>query len=209
MARESISDLDRRGFVTRLLPACPLAWLALGNVEALARPGQDQPAAGTTHKFDIESSTTTTTRQQVTQQNRALIQLVKTLQGEMNEAELLRLLRLYSAEVGRQVGVRQAQRSPDTTFATFVATFRPPAYADTLTHEVVEDSATSFKLKVTECVWASVYRDAGLGGEIGHAAVCNMDYHWPEAFNPRFRMERTKTLMQGHECCNHHYFALS
>jgi hypothetical protein len=32
-----------------------------------------------------------------------------------------------------------------------------------------------------------------------------MDYYWPPAFNPNFRMERTKTLMQGHDECNHRY----
>ena len=42
-------------------------------------------------------------------------------------------------------------------------------------------------------------------GEIGHAAVCNMDYYWPPAFNPDLIMERDKTLMQGHDHCNHRY----
>ena len=37
------------------------------------------------------------------------------------------------------------------------------------------------------------------------AALCNMDYSWPTAFNPKFKMERDKTLMQGHDCCNHRY----
>ena len=58
---------------------------------------------------------------------------------------------------------------------------------------------------VTECCIAETFQAAGLGGAIGHAAVCNMDYTWPVAFNPDFKMERTKTLMQGHDCCNHRY----
>jgi hypothetical protein len=35
--------------------------------------------------------------------------------------------------------------------------------------------------------------------------VCNMDFAWPRAFDPSFRMERTKTLMQGDDHCNHRY----
>jgi len=54
-------------------------------------------------------------------------------------------------------------------------------------------------------VWAKVFRDAGLGGEIGHAALCNMDYHWPPSFNEHIKMERSKTLMQGDDHCNHRY----
>ena len=62
-----------------------------------------------------------------------------------------------------------------------------------------------FELRVTECLWAAVFKDAGLDGEIGHAAVCNMDYYWPTAFNPNISMERDQTLMQGFDCCNHRY----
>ena len=116
---------------------------------------------------------------QVSQQNRGLIEFIKTLQTELDEDELDRLLNIYSAEVGRRVGKMQAERSPDTSFNTFTATFRPPRYEKALTHEITEDTDKVFQLRVTECVWAKVFRDAGLGGRIGHAAVCNMDYYWP------------------------------
>ena len=36
-----------------------------------------------------------------------------------------------------------------------------------------------------------------------------MDYTWPTAFNPRFKMERDHTLMQGHEYCNHRYLQIA
>ena len=138
-------------------------------------------------------------------QNTELFNFIRNVRAEIGEPELIRLLNIHSSAVGRSAGEGQAQNSPDTEFQTFVATFRPPRYATSLTHEVVEDTENAFGLRVTECVWASVFREAGLDGEIGHAAVCNMDYHWPTAFNPQFKMERTKTLMQGHECCNHRY----
>ena len=96
-------------------------------------------------------------------------------------------------------------RDQALSFETFVAQFRPPRYERTLTHEVVVDTEDTFELRVTECVIAEVFIQAGMGGEIGHAAVCNMDYAWPPAFNPAIRMERSKTLMQGHDCCNHRY----
>jgi hypothetical protein len=134
-----------------------------------------------------------------------LIQLVQVLKSEFAEPELVRLLNLMSENNGRQVGARQAQHSPDTSFQTFVQVFQPPNFANTLTHRVVEDTEKVFRLEVTECVFAEVMQNAGLGGEIGHAAVCNMDYYWPAAFNPNFKMDRTKTLMQGHDICNHRY----
>ena len=138
-------------------------------------------------------------------QYEALFEFLRTLRNEVGEPELIRLLGLSSSAHGRRLGEQQAASAPDRDFQTFVAQFRPPRYAEVLTHEVIEDSDAAFELKVTECVWASVFREAGLDGEIGHAAVCNMDYTWPGAFNPEIRMERTKTLMQGDDHCNHRY----
>ena len=46
--------------------------------------------------------------------------------------------------------------------------------------------------------------DAKLG-HIGHAHVCYGDYAWARGFNPKIKMVRDKTLMQGHEYCNHRY----
>jgi hypothetical protein len=178
----------------------------MGNL--LAQTGADgkkkQDAA---HKFDVKFSQEMTQRRRVADQNGSFMRFIKTLRAEMDEKELIRLLKSYSSELGREVGRRQAQNAPDTKFQTFVATFRPPNYEDLLTLEIVEDTKDVFQLRVTECIWASTFIDAGLGGEIGHAAVCHMDYSWPQAFNPSFRMERNKTLMQGHDHCNHRYLA--
>jgi hypothetical protein len=136
---------------------------------------------------------------------RGITPVVEALRNELGESETIRLLNITSAEIGRQVGARQAQSSPDRSFQTFVRVFRPPSMADSLTHEVVEDTETVFALEVRECVSAEVLQSVGLGGELGHAIVCNMDYYWPPAFNPAFKMERDKTLMQGHDTCNHRY----
>jgi hypothetical protein len=199
-------DLDRRVFVTRLVPACSLACLGAVPLAAIDGHQTQEPAQPSdVHKFDSELSQTTSIRKNVTLQYRSLIGFIKTLQSQMDEKELVRLLNLYSADVGREVGRRQAQTAKDTSFQSFVSTFRPPNYSSSLTHTIVTDTERVFELRVTECVWASVFRDAGLGGAIGHAAVCNMDCYWPTAFNPSFAMERDKTLMQGNDHCNHRY----
>jgi len=195
--------IDRRGLLTRAVPACA-ACLGLGRFPGLAALGESQ-APQDQHKFDVPHDISLSSRQRTQMANSGLIQFVRVIKSEIGEPELVRLLNVMSADLGRQVGARQAQNSPDTSFQTFVRVFRPPNYADTLTHEVVEDTEKVFALKVTECVWAEVMRSAGLGGDIGHAAVCNMDYYWPQAFNPNFKMERTKTLMQGDDICNHRY----
>jgi predicted ArsR family transcriptional regulator len=198
------NTIDRRALLTRTVPACAFACLGLGRFPGLAGLGKNPTQQGQ-HKFDVPQDITVSSRQRTQMTYRGLIQFIQVLKSELGEPELIRLLNLMSADIGRQVGARQAQNSPDTSFQTFVQVFRPPNFANSLTHEVVEDTEKVFALEVTECVSAEVMHSAGLDGEIGHAAVCNMDYYWPAAFNPNFKMERTKTLMQGHDICNHRY----
>ena len=202
MTEQLMKPMDRRHLLTHVVPACGLACLFSGPVGA---DDKAEKEVQNVHKFEAEFEQKTTMLRQVGGQNRNFIGFIKTLEGELEEEELVRLLNLYSAENGRQVGERQRKNSADTSFETFVSIFRPPRYERALTHEVVTDTEKVFELRVTECIWARVFRDAGLGGSIGHAAVCNMDYFWPPAFNPDFKMERTKTLMQGDDCCNHRY----
>lgn len=198
------NTVGRRELLTRTVPACALACLGLGRFPGLAALAQT-PAQQNQHRFDVPQEISLSSRQRTRMTYRGLIQFIQVLRGELGESELVRLLNLMSAEVGKQVGTRQAQNSPDTSFQTFVEVFRPPNFENSLTHKVVEDTEKVFGLEVTECVSAEVMRGAGLDGEIGHAAVCNMDYFWPPAFNPNFKMERTKTLMQGDDICNHRY----
>jgi len=205
MTEQLMTALDRRQLLTRVMPMCSLAclcgsWVGAGDAEKM-----DTTSSEGVHKFEVEFDQKTNMLRQVTEQNSRFIRFIKNLQTELGEEELIRLLKIDSAEYGRWVGKYQAENSPDTTFRTFVSNFRPPNYDKSLTLEITEDTPKVFQLRVTECVWAKVFRDAGLGGQVGHAAVCNMDYYWPPAFNPDFKMERDKTLMQGDDCCNHRY----
>jgi hypothetical protein len=157
------------------------------------------------HKFDVKRNLELSPKERTQVENSVFFGFIKNVRAEAGDQELIRLLKIHSAALGRQIAGRKVQESLDNSFQSFTANFRPPRYANTLTFEIVEDTGKVFELRVTECIWASVHKEAGLDGEIGHAAFCNMDYHWPPAFNPNFRMERTKTLMQGEDCCDHRY----
>lgn len=204
MTSENEQSLGRRELLTRTAPACALTCLGIwGTPNSLgghiAANTQDQ------HKFDVQREINVSRRERWHMNWDKFVDFVRTLRTQLGDEELIPLLNAYSEAWGRRLGEQQSQRFPDTEFSTFAGQFRPPRYADTLTHEVVEESDTVFELRVTECINATCFRDEGLGGDIGHACVCNMDYSWPTAFNPRFRMERTKTLMRGDDCCNHRY----
>lgn len=196
--------ITRRELLIRTAPACALTCLGVSRADGLAAALSALPCQEV-HKFDRAEERPLSSKQIAEMMARNSFDIIRTLRNEMGDAETIRILKLTSDELGRQRGAMQAERSPDTSFESFVSPFRRMASGNSLTAEVVEDTEAVFELNVSECVWEMVFREAGMAGEIGHAAVCNMDYTWPQAFNPAFRLERTRTLMQGNDCCNHRY----
>jgi hypothetical protein len=67
--------------------------------------------------------------------------------------------------------------------------------------EVVERSLTRSVSNVRKCIWAEAFRSQG-AADIGYPWKCKQDYALASAIHPRFKMKRTKTLMQGDDCCD-------
>ena len=137
-------------------------------------------------------------------QYQEFIELAKALEQSMGKDKTIEFLKKYTQEKMLEYGKNHAKRSPDNSFRTYVKTFDPVRYQDTLTMEIVENTDTAYELKVTECMWASTFL-AAKAGDIGWTSVCFGDYAWAEGFNPKIKLVRDKTLMQGHDICNHRY----
>ena len=116
------------------------------------------------------------------------------------------MLKRASSEYTSQRAQDRIQNLPKNDLAAFTAwTKEPnPFYNHVLTYEIVEETDKIFENKITECLWAETFRDAN-ASDIGCATNCHPDYAYARAFNPKMRMIRTKTLMQGHDCCNHRW----
>ena len=70
--------------------------------------------------------------------------------------------------------------------------------------EVKEQSDETFAFNVTRCRYAETYKAMGLG-EIGHLLSCNRDGAFCEGYDPRLKLERTQTIMQGASHCDFRY----
>ncbi len=203
--KTKVNTINRRKFISKALPVCALACCSSGYMSTLSAQQKEENSQDQKHKFDADWDRILTHREKVAFQYRNLLQFIKVLKKKIGEEELIEHLETYSEEVGHWVGKQQLARAKDNNFQTFVSIFRPPNFENSLTHEIVQDTETIFELKVTECIYVAIFEKADLAGKIGNAAVCNMDYYWPSSFNPKIRMERSKTLMQGDDHCNHQY----
>lgn len=75
---------------------------------------------------------------------------------------------------------------------------------DALTIEELPAPEGEFHFNVTRCRYAEMYRAMGLG-EIGALLSCNRDGAFCEGYDPRLKLTRTHTIMQGAAYCDFRY----
>jgi hypothetical protein len=199
---------SRRHFLTTVVPAC--AATCLGFRLALA-----QGQTGTTnggkadavdlHPFDEVFPRELTYRRFYRMQYRGEIGLAKFLKKEIGADQAIALLKKNTEHNMTRMGRAQAARTDDHSLHQYTEQFRQTQnYKSRLEMEIVEDTDEAFELKVTKCIWASTFLEAD-AGDLGFAMVCHGDYAWAESFNPKIKLVRDKTLMEGDAICNHRY----
>ena len=74
----------------------------------------------------------------------------------------------------------------------------------TLDWEVEAKTPELLRIRVKRCAYADEMRRRD-AADIGLAFYCAYDYGFCRGFHPELQFRRTKTLMEGHDCCNHEY----
>jgi hypothetical protein len=70
--------------------------------------------------------------------------------------------------------------------------------------EKVVDKPNNVAYRFMKCRWAEIFRELG-ATDIGKW-FCDSDLIYVKAFNPKMKFKRTKTLMGGHNCCDHVFY---
>ena len=69
----------------------------------------------------------------------------------------------------------------------------------------VTDTEEGTQFRVTRCPLAEMAQELG-ATDWGFICFCADDPPMVAGFNPKMGFRRTKTLMEGHDCCDHFYF---
>ncbi len=70
---------------------------------------------------------------------------------------------------------------------------------------ITDEAADEFRCSATECIHARVFNDLGYP-ELGYLLHCKQDFASTPHIHPSVGFRRTKTLMQGDECCDFDYY---
>jgi len=75
---------------------------------------------------------------------------------------------------------------------------------DALHIERLESAPNEFNFNVTRCRYAEMYRGMGLT-ELGAVLSCNRDGAFCQGYDPKLKLTRTQTLMDGATHCDFRY----
>lgn len=134
------------------------------------------------------------------------VQIMNALAKKIGKEKFIKMLKDASAETAAAGSKQLAKSLPKNDLAGFVSVLKKPDYfwKHALTLEIVEDTETTFEVKITECIFDKTFHDFK-APDIGYAMVCHADFAMARAYNPKMKLTRTKTLMQGHDFCNHRW----
>lgn len=100
-----------------------------------------------------------------------------------------------------QIGKRESHAGAE--IEDFIRVLWEPLREDGFEFTIERTPGTA-ELRVTRCPLADLAERTGLHDWVYHLA-CATDFYTTPAFSPGIEFTRTKTLVQGHNCCNHRY----
>lgn len=133
---------------------------------------------------------------------RLFVKAVRFLEREYGKEAVEKLKQEILREV-RPSAQRAAKDRKDRSLRAFCRELEAGC-CGTHVWEKLEDTETRQSYRFTCCGWAEIFRSLD-AGDIGFW-ICEGDGPAAEGFNPDIRFERTRTLMEGHDCCDHQYF---
>ena len=70
--------------------------------------------------------------------------------------------------------------------------------------QIIRENDNELFFDVSYCGYAQMYEKMGIK-ELGFILSCSRDFPFMEGFNPEIELRRTKTIMEGAECCDFRY----
>jgi predicted ArsR family transcriptional regulator len=191
---------NRRDFL-KMLSAGPLLCLGCGFLGATPRGATETVAQNkfkTDSKFSFE--------QLFDFAYSRTIDILKGLEKRIGKEQLLKMLKEDSEKSAEEHGRRMASQFPANDLASFSMIMKKPDHfwEHVLSLDILEDRDTVFEVKVRECLWAKTFKKFK-GENFGYPLICHGDFAMARGFNPRMKLQRTHTLMQGHGFCNHRW----
>jgi hypothetical protein len=190
---------ERREFLKKAFTSCALCGLA--TPIPLAKGGINPVDTQQKHKFELDAGMSMQAVYNFAYKV-SYVPAMKNLMKQIGKEKFLDMLKT-SSEMLHVTGKDEPINYQERTLTAFSINMKKGCenYRDRLTYKILNENLNILEMEFTECLWAKTFRAAD-AADIGYAGFCYQDYSSAIAFNPKLKLIREKTLMQGHDCCH-------
>ncbi len=135
---------------------------------------------------------------------RLLAPLLEALGDEFDRERVWEITRRVIQAIARQQGAELAQSLAKNDLEHLATAQEAWKKDNAIQTEVLELRRKRFSFNVFRCRYAEMYHHLGIP-EMGKLLSCERDGPFIEGFNPKIRLTRTQTIMEGAEFCDFRY----
>ena len=132
-----------------------------------------------------------------------LIPVIRAVSNEIGKEQTIKMLKAVSIEEMRKLAEGFKQSMPKHDFEAFKDLMQSQI-GPTNTITLIESTDKVQHYKISECLWAKTFKAAN-AAEFGFAQQCWGSQIFPETINPKIKLIRKQTLMQGADYCDYKY----
>lgn len=134
--------------------------------------------------------------------------VIREISRRFGEKEALSILTDINQREAFERGASMAKAAEENAIEILVQDVASWGEGSDWQMEILERTATTYFFNVLRCPYCEKYRDLGLD-DFGVALSCCRDEPFARGLHPRLKLERTKTIMKGADCCDFRYYLQS
>jgi hypothetical protein len=130
--------------------------------------------------------------------------LINAFMEELGKEKALKIASKVIKGLARESGKLLSAVTGGNTMAHYQKAIPLFSQGGALEFELLESDEKKVAFNVTRCRYAEMYKEHGLA-ELGYLLSCGRDYALVEGYNPKIKLTRTKTIMEGDDHCDFHF----
>jgi len=120
---------------------------------------------------------------------------------EFGRDRTLAVVKPVIEKLALESGAQAARMAGGDSLAHLAKAMEAWSAGDAYVQEVLRLDETHYDYDVKRCRYAEMYQELGLA-DLGFVLSCGRDFAMLRGFNPRMKLTRTKTIMEGYDRCD-------
>jgi fumarate reductase iron-sulfur subunit len=129
------------------------------------------------------------------------IPLIKAFMEEVGREKALEIARKAIEELAAESGRMLARMVNGNSLEHLAKTTDVFAQGGALDFQIMESSPDRLSLNMTRCRFSEICKERGWN-EFGYLLACGRDFAMFKGFNPKIKLTRTQTVMEGAPFCD-------